>query len=68
MNIVEEIKEKWRGSLRAPHPEFAPGDTLKVHVKVVREPVREFRFLKAFVLQEKRIHKFKLHRPCFQRG
>ena len=48
MNIVEEINkgEMERIYKERPIPEFAPGDALKVHVKVV---------LKAFVLQEKRI-------------
>ena len=37
MNIVEEINkgEMERISQERPIPEFAPGDTLKVHVKVV---------------------------------
>ena len=37
MNIVEEINkgEMERISEERPIPEFAPGDTLKVHVKVV---------------------------------
>ena len=42
MNIVEEINkgEMERISQERPIPEFAPGDTLKVHVKVV-EGTRE---------------------------
>ena len=47
MNIVEEINkgEMERISQERPIPEFAPGDTLKVHVKVVegtRERVQVF--------------------------
>ena len=47
MNIVDEINkgEMERISKERPIPEFAPGDTLKVHVKVVegtRERVQVF--------------------------
>ena len=47
MNIVEEINkgEMERISQERPIPEFAPGDTLTVHVKVVegtRERVQVF--------------------------
>ena len=66
MNIVEEINkgEMERISQERPIPEFAPGDTLKVHVKVVegtRERVQVFEGV--CIARKSEFNKFKLHRP-----
>lgn len=40
------IAEITKGQLKTDLPSFRPGDTLRVHVKVVEELVKEFSFSK----------------------
>ena len=47
MNVIEAIEKE---QLRSDIPEFRPGDTLKVYVKVVEGTVNGFSCLKAYAL------------------
>ena len=55
MKNIEEINNSKVKEIIAQkkHPEFFPGDIIKVGVKIPREKEIEFNILRAFVLQKK---------------
>ena len=55
MNTIEEIEKENIENLTKEKeiPDFNPGDTVKVQVKVVEGNVKDFRHLKEFVLLKK---------------